>query len=89
MRDHAGRDLGVGGAVEVVVVEVEDGVGVRRAGGLEGDGDEVFAQDLGEDRRPQGAVLVEDLVAYVLSIKGVMVSPAHSHLFSRSTGTIK
>ena len=65
MGDHAGGDLGVARAVEVVVVQVQDGVGVSGAGGLEGDGDEVLAEDLGEDGVAQGAVLVEDLVAHV------------------------
>lgn len=67
MRDHTIGDLGVARRIEVIVVQVEDGVRVCGAGSLESDGDEVLAQNLGEDGRAQGAVLVEDLVADVLN----------------------
>lgn len=84
MRDHAGRDLGVCRAVEVVIVDVKDGVGVCRAGRLERDGDEVLPKDLGEHRGAQGTVLVEDLVAYILyeeeKSDKPMVSSAHPQL---------
>lgn len=66
MRDHTIGDLGIARRVEVIVVQVEDSVRVSRTSSLEGDGDEVLAQDLGEDGRAQRAVLVEDLVADVL-----------------------
>lgn len=66
MRDHTVGDLGVARRVEVIVVQVEDGVRVSRTRSLEGDGYEVLAQDLGEDGRAERAVLVEDLVADVL-----------------------
>lgn len=59
--------LGVSGAIEVVVVNVQLRV---RAGGLpssvESDADELLAQDLGEDGVAEGTVLSEDLVDDVL-----------------------
>lgn len=59
--DHA-LCLGVRCLVEVIVVDVELGVGVCGAGGVEGGGDEGLAEDVVEDRRAHAAVLVEDLV---------------------------
>jgi len=64
--DHAVGDLGVVGAVEVVVVDVQLGVGVGGAGGVEGDLDEVLAKHLGEDAVAERAVFVEHLVDDVL-----------------------
>lgn len=63
---HAARRLGVVWVVEVVVVDVENGVRVRLAGGLEGDADKVLAEDLREDGLAEGAVLVEHFVDDVL-----------------------
>ena len=59
-------ELGVGGAVEVVIVNVE--LRVRRCffGCVESDADELLAQDLGEDGVTEGTVLGEDLVDDVL-----------------------
>ena len=60
-------ELGVGGAVEVVVVNVELGFWAGGfSGGFEGDADELLAQDLGEDGVTEGTVLGEDLVDDVL-----------------------
>ena len=53
--------------VEVVVVDVELRVGVGLAGGLEGDGHEVLAEDVGEDAGPEGPVPVEDLTEMLMS----------------------
>ena len=74
MVGHAGGGLGIGRAVEVVVVDVEDGIGVRLAGSLEGDADEVFSKDLGEDGLAERAILVEHLVDDVLAAKNNPVS---------------
>ncbi len=46
----------------LVVVDVEDRVGVRLARSLERNVDEALAEDIREDRGAQGTVLVEDLV---------------------------
>ena len=62
---EAGK-LGVGGAVEVVVVNVELGVGGGLLSSVESDADELLAQDLGEDGVTEGTVLGEDLVDDVL-----------------------
>lgn len=62
VRDHAVGQLGVVGIVQVVVVDVEFGVGVSLARSLEGDAHEILAQDAIEDRVPHGAIFVEDLV---------------------------
>jgi hypothetical protein len=59
--DH-GLGLGVVGRVEVVVVDVQLGSGVSLAGGLEGDLDEVLAEDVVEDGGAEAAVLLEHLV---------------------------
>jgi hypothetical protein len=48
LADHTGG-LGVGGNVEVVIVDEELGVGVSGAGSTEGDADEVLAEHAGED----------------------------------------
>lgn len=80
---HAARRLGVVRVVEVVVVDVEDGVRVRLSGGLEGDADEVLAEDLREDGLPEGAVLVEHFVDDVLG-EGVSLLP----LFSSRPGLL-
>jgi hypothetical protein len=61
VRDESGG-LGVSGRVEVVVVDVELGVGVGSAGGLEGDADVVLTDNLHEDVVAESAVLVEGLV---------------------------
>lgn len=66
VRDHALDELGVVGPVEVVVVDVEHAGGVDGAGGLEGDAHKVLAEDVGEDRGAQRAVLVEHLVDDIL-----------------------
>lgn len=64
--DHAVGQLGIGGAVQVVVVDVQDRVWVSRAGSFEGDADEVLTKHVREDRAAQRTVLIKDLVAYVL-----------------------
>ena len=58
--------LGVGGAVEVIIVDVKLGVGGGLLSSIESDADELLAQDLGEDRVTEGTVLSEDLVDDVL-----------------------
>jgi hypothetical protein len=64
--DHAVRDLSVLGAVEVVVVDVELGVGVGSAGSLEGDGDELLTENSGKVGVAEAAILSEDLVNDIL-----------------------
>jgi hypothetical protein len=59
-------ELGVGSRVEVVVVDVTLSVRSSLLGGLEGDADEVLAQNTREDRVAEGTVLGEDLVDDVL-----------------------
>ena len=59
-------ELGVGGAVEVVVVNVELGVRGGLLSSVESDADKLLAQDLGEDGVTEGTVLGEDLVDDVL-----------------------
>jgi hypothetical protein len=59
-------ELGVGGRVEVVVVDVTLSIRGSLLGGLESDADEVLAQDTGEDRVTESTVLGEDLVDDVL-----------------------
>lgn len=54
--------LGVSGRVQVVVVDVQLGVGVGGAGGLKGNADVVFTDDLHEDVVAESTVLVEGLV---------------------------
>ena len=58
---HDGLQLCVR-AVQVEVVDVQLGGRVCGASGLEGGRDELFAEDVEEHRRTEGAVLVEDLV---------------------------
>jgi hypothetical protein len=65
MRDHTVLELRVVRVVKVVVVDVKLRVGVSLAGSLESNADEVLAQDTGEDRVAERAVLVEDLVDHV------------------------
>ena len=60
-------DLAVVGTVEVVVVDVELGRGIRLTGSLESDGNEFLAKDSRVNRVSQGSVLVEDLVDDVLA----------------------
>lgn len=72
VRHHAVGQLGGRGAVEVVVVYVQDRVRVGGAGGLETDADKILPEDLGEDGRAEGAVFVEHLVDDVL---GLLVAP--------------
>lgn len=62
---EAGK-LGVGGAVEVVIVNVELGVGGGLLSSVESDADELLTQDLGEDGVTEGTVLSEDFVDDVL-----------------------
>jgi hypothetical protein len=59
-------ELGVGGRVKVVVVDVTLSIRGSLLGGLEGDADEVLAQDTGEDGVTESTVLGEDLVDDVL-----------------------
>jgi hypothetical protein len=59
-------ELGVGGAVEVVVVDVELSIGSGLLGSVESDADELLTQDLGEDGLTESTVLGEDLVDDVL-----------------------
>jgi len=54
--------LGVSGRVQVVVVDVQLGVGVGGTGGLEGNADVVFTDDLHEDVVAESTVLVKGLV---------------------------
>jgi len=61
--------LGVAGAVEVVVVDVQLCVRVGGAGGVEGDADVVFAQYLVPVGLAEGAVFVEDLVGHILTCR--------------------
>jgi hypothetical protein len=67
VRDETGG-LGVGGRVEVVVVDVELGVGVGSASGLKGNTDVVLTEDLHEDVVAESAVLVEGLVNDIPSV---------------------
>jgi len=60
--DHAVGELGVVGNVKVVVVDVKLGVGVRGAGGAEGDAYEVLAEHAAEDAVAEVTILSEDLV---------------------------
>lgn len=60
--------LGVGGGVEVVVVDVELCGRVGGTGGLERGRDEALAEDVVEDGGAETAVFAEDLVDDVLSI---------------------
>ncbi len=46
VRDHAVGQFRSGGRIQVVVVDVQDRVGVRCPGGLERDADKVFTQHL-------------------------------------------
>jgi len=64
--DHSVGQLGRGGAVQVVIVDVELRIRVGLAGCLEGDPNEVLAQDLRENGAAQRAVLGENLVADIL-----------------------
>lgn len=50
----------------LVVVDVQLGVGVGGARSFEGEADKVLAEDVVEDRGPERAVLVEDLVNDIL-----------------------
>jgi hypothetical protein len=52
---------------QIVVIDIQNGVGVSLPGRLEGNPDKVLSKDVGEDRRSEGAVLVEHLVDDVLS----------------------
>ena len=65
--DVAGHGLGLGvaGAVEVVVVDVELGLWVGGLCGSESGGNKVLAENVVEDGGAEGTVLVEDLVDYV------------------------
>lgn len=62
---EAGK-LRVGGAVEVVIVNVQLGVRGGLLSSVESDADELLAQDLGEDGVTEGTVLSEDLVHDIL-----------------------
>lgn len=54
------------GAVEVIIVDIQLRVRVGRARRLECNRDEALAEDVRENGRAQGSVLVEDLVHDVL-----------------------
>jgi hypothetical protein len=79
-------ELGVGGAVEVVVVDVELGVRCGLLGSVESDADEFLAQDLGEDGVAEGTVFGEDLVddvpgeALALEVAGGLGDVVLDHL---------
>ena len=60
--NHAGGDLCIVGNVEVIVVDVELGVGVSSAGGAERNADKVLTEDAAEDTITETTVLGEDLV---------------------------
>lgn len=57
--DFVGETLGlrIAGRVEVIVIDVQLRVWVGLSGGLEGDADEVLAEDIGEDAGAEAAVL--------------------------------
>lgn len=78
--DHT-LGLCVVGGVEVVVVDVELGLGVGGAGGLEGGGDEAFTEDVVEDGGAEAAILGEDLVDDVLG--GALVNSLKTMVSSR------
>lgn len=81
-------ELGVGGAVEVVVVDVELSVWSGLLGGVESNADEVLAQNLGEDRVAKSSILGEDLVDDVLSNVSFAIKSSidwSGHLPKRST----
>lgn len=65
---HHGRDLAPAGVVEVVVVNVQLRRGIREARGAEGDADVGLAEDVGEGRAANCAVVVESFVYDVLCI---------------------
>lgn len=57
-------DVAVGGERddELVIVDVELSRWIRSTRSLEGDADEVLTEDVRENGRAQGAILIEDLV---------------------------
>ena len=71
---HDGLQLCVR-AVQVEVVDVQLGGRVCGASGLEGGRDELFAEDVEEHGRTEGAVLVEDLVDDVPGTDLALVPP--------------
>lgn len=79
--DHPRGGLGRGAALEVVLVDIQQGVGVGLMRRLEGDADEVLAEHLRENAVPEGAVFVEDLVDDVL--KGFLVNIRLAYYSSR------
>ena len=50
----------------LTVVDVKLGIGIGSTSGFECNGDKVFAEDIGKDRRSQGAIFIEDLVDNIL-----------------------
>lgn len=71
--DHTVGHLAIVGAVQVVIVDVQDSIRIRLAGSLESNSDKVLTEDPGEDGVSERAVLVEDLVDDILS-SGVLVA---------------
>jgi hypothetical protein len=63
---HASGHFGVGGCVQIIVVDVELGIWIRRMGCVEGNRDKVLTQHVGEDGAAQRAILVENFVYDVL-----------------------
>lgn len=59
-------ELGVSGAIEVVVVDVKLSIGSGLLGGVESDADEFLTENLREDGVAEGTVLGENLVDDVL-----------------------
>lgn len=51
----------------LVVVDVQLRVGIGGTSGLEGNADEVLAEDIVEDGRPEGAIFVEYFVHNILA----------------------
>ena len=72
--DHTVGHLAVGGAIQVVIVDVQDSIGISLAGSLESNADKVLAEDSGEDGVSERAVLVEDLVDDILSSSVLVAS---------------
>ena len=61
-------ELGVGGAVEVVVVDVALSIRSGLLGSVESDANELLTQNTGENGVTEGTILREDLVDHVLLI---------------------
>jgi len=65
--DHA-LSLGVAGLVQIVVVDVQLRIRIRSPRSREGNLDEILAEHIVEDRAPERAILIKDLVDDVPSI---------------------